>query len=469
MVDQFEELLAPATSDAEVAELARVLFDDGLPETVHVLIALRSDVLDAALADPRLGHILTSQRVYMLGQMDVERLRQVVDASVDSLPGLRYEPGLTDRILAEVDTAPGALPSLGLLLQLLWERRRGGLLTHQAYDELGGISGVLSVYAEGVYAQCVRPEDVEAAQRLFTRLVRRAWGAGFATRRIVQRSELGDDEWRIAQQLAGARLLVIGHEAEGTATVELTHATLITGWPRLAAWVAEGHEFLTWRESLWHDVARWESSGRAPGLLPAPETLETALRWLSTRSSELGEEERAYLEAGRVRYRWRQPRWVWAAAVVSGGLLIGNRLDDSVQATPATAVAGGVCLAALGILGYMLWSTRRPLTTAPWRRVLALALAAVIGYALAYLTGQPVLARPVHGAFSPSETAQVVTAIGALVSAVGMSAAAVIRAVALLIHARSDAVRARAGLPSAPPVDQATPDQAQGAEDVAAQ
>ncbi|GHD01053.1 hypothetical protein GCM10010313_13150 [Streptomyces violarus] len=117
----------------------------------------------------------------------------------------------------------------------------------------------------------------------------------------------------------------------------------------------------------------------------------------------------------------------------------------------------------------MLWSTRRLLATAPWHRVLVLALAAVLGYALAYLTGQPVLSRPVHGAFSPSETAQVVTAVGALVSAVGMSAAAVIRAVALLIHARNDAGRARAGLPSAPPADQAAPDQAQGAEDAATQ
>lgn len=470
VVDQFDELLAPATSDTEVTELVRVLFDDELPDTVHVLTTLRSNALDAALADPRLGHIITRHRVCMLGQMDVEQLRQVVDASVDSVPGLRIEPGLTDRILADVATAPGALPSLGLLLQLLWARRRpGGLLTHQAYDELGGISGVLIHGAEEMYARYVRPEDVKAARRLFTRLVRTPWGTGSATRRIVQRSELGDDEWRIALHLADARLLITGHDGEGAATVELAHATLITGWPRLAQWVADVHDFLTWRESLLHDLARWERSGRAPGLLPAPETLEQARRWLSERSSELSQEERAYLEAGRRRYRWRRPGWLWAAAAVSGGLLIGNRLDDSVQATPATAVAGGMCLAALGTLGYMLWSTRRPCTIAPWHRVLALALAAVIGYALAYLTGQPVLARPVHGAFSPSETAQVVTAIGALVSAVGMSAAAVIRAVALLIHARNDAVRARAGLPSASSAEQATPDQAQGAEDVAAQ
>ncbi|MEU2072517.1 nSTAND1 domain-containing NTPase [Streptomyces anulatus] len=468
VVDQFDELLAPEASGAEVAELARVLFDDGLPETVRVLTTLRSDALDAALDHPHLGRVITRQQVYTLGRMDVEQLCEVAAAPVDSVPGVSYEPGLVDRILADARTEPGVLPALGLLLELLWQRRRRGLLTHQAYDELGGITGVLSYHAEGVWERHVRPEDVGAGRRLFIRLVRVPWGTGSATRRTAERSELGEDEWYVARQLAGARLLVVGRDDDYTETVEIAHTALITGWPRLAAWLAEDHAFLTWRESLGRDVERWTRSGRVPGLLPAPETLATAWGWLSVRSSDLSMEERAYLEAARVRHRWRRRWWLWAAAV-SGGLLIGNRLDDSVQATPATAVAGGVCLAALGIFGCMLWSTRRLLTTAPWHRVWVLALAAVLGFALAYLTGQPVVSRPAHSAFNPSETAQVVTAIGALVSAIGMSAAAVIRAVALLIHARNDTARVRAGLPPAPPADPAAPDQPQGAEDPATQ
>jgi hypothetical protein len=469
VVDQFDEALASGASGTEVAQLASVLFDDGLPETVRVLTILRSEALDAALAHPGFGRALTRQRVYTLGWMDVEQLREIVTAPLDSVSGLCYESGLMDRILADVGTEPGALSSLGLLLQELWHRRQGGLLTHQAYNELGGVTGVLNYYAEESWARCVRPEDVETARRLFTRLVPAPWGTGSVTRRIAQRSELPEDEWRIALQFTQARLLVTGHDAEGNETVELAHAALTTGWPRLAECVAEGRQFLTWRKSLQHDRERWERSGRAPGLLPAPETLDVALRWLRERVNELSREERAYLEAGRVQHRWRRRWWVWAAAAVSSGLLIGNRLDGSGQATPATAVAGGVCMAALGTLGYMLWSTRRPLSTEPWHQVLALALAAVLGYSLAYVTGQPVLAGPGQDAFSPSDTAQVVTAIGAMISAVGMSAAAVIKAVALLIHARNDTVRARAGLPPTPSADQAGPDQSPGAEDAATQ
>ncbi|MFC9502735.1 hypothetical protein [Streptomyces sp. NPDC057002] len=470
VIDQLDKLLALRRSGTETDEPAHVLFADSLPETVRVLTTLRSDAVQAVLAHPRLGHVLTRQQVYQLGQMDADQLRQVVDAPNDSVPGLRYEPGLSQRILGHVGAEPGRLPSLGLLLEQLWRRQRNGLLTHQAYDQLGGVTGALSTYAEQILARFARSGDMEETRRLFTRLVRIPWGTGTAMPRTALCSELGEEERHVAQRLVDARLLVIGCDAEGTATVELAHASLITDCPRLARWVAENREFLTWRESLRHDMERWKSYGRAPGLLPEPETLEAALGWLSERGSELSAEECDYLEAGRVRrrvhHRWRQCRWIWAAAAASGGLLIGNRLVGSGQASLATAVAGGVCTAALGILGYMLWSTRRPLTTTPWHRVQTLAQAALLGYVVAYLTGQPVVGRPTQDAFSPSETAQVVTAIGALVSAVGMSAAAVIRAVALLIHARNDAVRARAGLP---PADQTAPDQAQGAEDAATQ
>lgn len=176
----------------------------------------------------------------MLGRMDIEQLRQVVLAPLDSVSELGYEPGLVDRVLADAGTEPGVLSSLGLLLQELWHRRRDGLLSHQAYDELGDGIGVLRHYAERARARCVRQEDMGAARRLFTRLVRVPWRAGSATRRAAERSELGDDEWRVALRLADARLLVVSLDVDGSETVELAHAALITGWPMLATWVAEG-------------------------------------------------------------------------------------------------------------------------------------------------------------------------------------------------------------------------------------
>ncbi|MFI8279590.1 hypothetical protein ACIGBH_32775 [Streptomyces sp. NPDC085929] len=40
-------------------------------------------------------------------------------------------------------------------LDLLWQRQGGGALTHQAYEQLGGVPGALGAYADRVWAEQV--------------------------------------------------------------------------------------------------------------------------------------------------------------------------------------------------------------------------------------------------------------------------------------------------------------------------
>ncbi|MBP2053190.1 adenosylcobinamide amidohydrolase [Streptomyces griseochromogenes] len=72
---------------------------------------------------------------------------------------------------------------------------------------------------------------------------------------------------------------------------------------------------------------------------------------------------------------------------------------------------------------------------------------AVVGYVISAFATRSVLESIQHGQFSPSDTAQIITAIGGLTTAVGLSIAAVLKALALLVHARADMVRARESLP----------------------
>ncbi|MFI6002082.1 trypsin-like peptidase domain-containing protein [Streptomyces sp. NPDC051366] len=312
LVDQLEELLVLAP--AAVDELAEVLFDEALPTTVRVLTTLRADFLDAALAHPRLGHVL-SRQVYALGPMSSGKLREIVTAPVDAIPGVHYEPHLVDRILADTSSEPGALALLGFTLDLLWQRQGGGALTHQAYEQLGGVPGALGAYADQVWAEQVDPEDEPAARSLFTQLIRVPLESAAATRRTALRSELGEAEWQIAQRLAATRLLVAGRSPEGSETVELSHESLITGWSKLGAWAAEDRSFLVWRETLRHDRERWERGDRAVELLPTAIALDTARRWLSERGTDLNEAERDYLDLGRAQLRSRNRK---RKAVLSG-------------------------------------------------------------------------------------------------------------------------------------------------------
>ncbi|MGW1761541.1 hypothetical protein [Streptomyces mirabilis] len=139
---------------------------------------------------------------------------------------------------------------------------------------------------------------------------------------------------------------------------------------------------------------------------------------------------------------------VVAVAVVYSWLLLTRRRGVvSSGSTPSPSVSGDA-------------QHRR----AEGRHIVWLAVGAGVAYAAAYLTGRPVLDSIQSNQLGPSETAQVITAIGALGSAIGLSAAAVIKAVALLIHARADMERARSGQPrSEPELDPASGDDQAGA------
>ncbi|MEV7831658.1 serine protease [Streptomyces subrutilus] len=345
VVDQFEELLALAP--AAVDELADVLFDAALPQSVRVLTTLRADFLEIALAHPRLGAVI-GRRVHALGPLGPERLREVVTAPVDAVPGVRYEPTLVDRILEDTGTEPGALPLLGFTLDLLWQEQRGGLLTYQAYHDLGGVTGALGTHADQVWREYVPEGDEAVARRLFTQLIRVPLGSPAATRRMALRVDLDQEQWRVAQQLAATRLLVTGRSAEGVETVELAHEALISGWDKLAQWTAEDRSFLEWREALRHDMDRWERAGRAPELLPTALDLAASRAWVPERAGDLSAAERGYLESGRSyrRSRARLRRAGWSAvsvvlvlALTLGSLFVVTRRESRERDALATSRA----------------------------------------------------------------------------------------------------------------------------------
>ncbi|AJE85281.1 hypothetical protein SLNWT_4905 [Streptomyces albus] len=318
VVDQFEEVLG-LEPDA-VEEFAALLGDEALPGTVRMLLTLRADFLEPVLTHPLFGPE-TAGHLHALAPPAAEHLREMVTAPVDSVPGVSYEPHLAERILADTGPGPGELPLLALTLDLLWRRQRSGLLTHRAYEQLGGVTGALGNHAEEVWAGHVPPEDEEVARRLLSRLVRVPTGGPAPTRRMALRTELGAAEWHLAQRLAGTRLLVTGRDAEGTETVELAHEALIGEWEKLAGWVAGDRAFLEWRALLQQDRERWEEAGHPPQLLPTALQLAQSAQWLDERGDELTTAEREYLDAGHA-HRHRRVRRRRALLSVAGLLVV---------------------------------------------------------------------------------------------------------------------------------------------------
>ncbi|MEV6423139.1 hypothetical protein [Streptomyces sp. NPDC051662] len=342
VVDQLEELLDHGPGARSAAEAVAALFPEHPPSGLRVLSTLRADFLEAVSTRPGLERALRGKSL-LLPAMSAEQVRQAVVLPVEAIASVGYADGLEQRILADCGDAQGVLPLLEFTLDQLWERQRGGLLTHRAYEELGGVSGALAERAETVWRRAVRetdgPDQSEGAdeataRRLFTRLVRLPLGGPAATRRVVPRAELGEPEWTVAQALARERLVVIGLDDEKRETVELAHEALIRAWDRLGALVERDRDFLAWREGIRHDRERWEAARRAPDLLPAASALDVARRWERERGEELSEADADFLRRGRDRWRTRTRRrrglftglgTVLALAAVLGSLFVYQR------------------------------------------------------------------------------------------------------------------------------------------------
>lgn len=124
------------------------------------------------------------------------------------------------------------MPLLEFALTRLWEKQKNRELTHQAYQEIGGVKKAIANHAEQVYQKLSETEK-QQAQRIFVQLVRPGEGTE-DTRRVATRAEVGDENWNLVSYLAGyqARLVVTGRQ-ETEDTVEVVHEALIREWETL--------------------------------------------------------------------------------------------------------------------------------------------------------------------------------------------------------------------------------------------
>ena len=143
LVDQFEEVftLCPAerepTRRAFIDTLLHAATVVGGP--VLVLLTMRVDFLGKCASYPALAAALSDGQE-LVGPMSEDELRLAIERPA-FLVGCELEPGLTERLLHDVEGQPGALPLLQYTLWELWQRCVDRCLTLAAYREIGGVQG----------------------------------------------------------------------------------------------------------------------------------------------------------------------------------------------------------------------------------------------------------------------------------------------------------------------------------------
>ncbi|MCA3586261.1 MAG: TIR domain-containing protein, partial [Methylocystis sp.] len=274
LLDQAEEMFArpieltdaQAIRDwqADTETLIALLLGAAQRGPASLVLTIRSDFFDPLQHSP-MGPLLNKAMVATRGVQD---LRAAV-AGPAGLVGLRFSPGLEDRILRETGTDEGNLPLLQHALTRSWAWREGGVITSAAYDRSGGVEQAINLAAQTAF-DALGSEGQAAAKRLFLRLVRPGEGRGHVRVRALLPEEGAQ---RVVAEFFGAperRLLFFG-QLDGRNTVEVSHEALIRGWPTLLEWVEENRERLATRDAVLDWIA-----GSGGELLPAGALLARA-------------------------------------------------------------------------------------------------------------------------------------------------------------------------------------------------
>jgi tetratricopeptide (TPR) repeat protein len=298
IVDQFEELFTLTIGNDDRRLFVRQLLDAASEGNLTLLLAIRADFYGHTIGLSRDLSDRIESGLMNVGAMRHEELREAIERPAIRT-GLQFEEGLVERLAGHAEGQPGCLPLVEFTLTELWVRRRGNLLTHEAYDGIGGVEGAISRRAEAEFSK-LTPKQTRLALPTLVRLVQiaSAGDEGSDTRRVVKLSEFDPDALAVLRCFTDARLLVMDrNHGDGELTVEVAHEALIHNWTRLRQSISDNRDFLLWRQRLGLFLGEWQRTGRNQSLLLRDVLLREARDQLRARPSELSETERQFIEA----------------------------------------------------------------------------------------------------------------------------------------------------------------------------
>ncbi|HSR22621.1 MAG TPA: WD40 repeat domain-containing protein, partial [Candidatus Eisenbacteria bacterium] len=258
-VDQFEEVLTQADLESW-ARFAAVL-SEAQRGPIQAVATLRPESLPELLesqADAR----LPLHEVYTLRPLGRERLKEVIVGPA-SLAGIGFEDGLVDRMIDDTGTGD-ALPLLAFALaELARGVMRGGTLSIQRYEELGGVRGALEQQAEAALKKACAVSgrgrsDVLAGLLPLVTVDER----GQPARVRVERGQLAEAVRAELDVFVTSRLLTTDRDEEsGAVHYEVAHEAFLTGWAPLSQAISATASALRTARA-----AEWEAGQPRPRL-----------------------------------------------------------------------------------------------------------------------------------------------------------------------------------------------------------
>ncbi|MEZ5592482.1 MAG: SUMF1/EgtB/PvdO family nonheme iron enzyme [Gammaproteobacteria bacterium] len=278
-IDQFEELFTLCDESHHhrfIELLARAISSPG----IQAVLTLRADFYHRCIDYPRLAELLRSGS-FPLAAPDLLTLNEMIIGPA-AMAGLHFEDGLASRILTDTGQEPGSLPLLAFALESLYQVRTDNALTHTAYEQLGGVQGVIRQRANAVFkklTQALGEETAEQALRqVFIELVEVNPERGTPTckRAPLTHFEPTSAASKLIDRFIQARLLVCSGDDRDEAIVEVAHEALLTQWPKLSNWIEECFEDLRIVRQAQFDSQEWERLGKPDSYFWRDERIRSA-------------------------------------------------------------------------------------------------------------------------------------------------------------------------------------------------
>jgi len=320
IVDQFEELFTLNLRQAQV-EFSDLLGRLPLEADVHVVVSMRDDFAAPCNAFEPLRPIF--HELTVLDPPTGANLRRALVRPATKC-GYRFEDDdLVDEILAEVKDERGAMPLVAFAMARLWEKRNrdDGLLTTQAYRDIGGVGGALAQHAEATIDR-IGVNRLPIVRELFRNLV-----TAEGTRAVREWDELLSifDEsqrqpaWDVVRELIDARLLtsyeIHDEDRDPTRRVEIIHESLLANWPRLVRWQTQDTDAAQLRDQLRQAARTWDEHDRTADFLWTGKAYREFFVWRENYPGGLTELEEEFTSAMTTHAKRSKRRRQVAAAV----------------------------------------------------------------------------------------------------------------------------------------------------------
>ncbi len=291
IIDQFEEVYTLASAQCRQAFLQLLVHAIEEVPKFSVVLTMRADFLTQVLEFEPWGKLWQRYEPEFLLPLSSQELQNAIAFPANNR-GVQFESGLVTKIVESVEGKAGYLPLLQFTLTQLWSLQKKGILSHDAYEKLGGVYSALVDYAEDVYTRLSAPQRLQT-QKLFLQLIQVNQNSE-ATRRIVKKTDIQD--WDLALHLTSERLLTTNRDTGDNAeTIEIVHEALINNWRRLKDWIIDNEDFLRWQNRLNTALDEWENHNCTDGYLLHHAPLVEAQLWLDKSEQSLTSEQKLFI------------------------------------------------------------------------------------------------------------------------------------------------------------------------------